>query len=160
MHPASFVREAYFAVTAFAFTNAAGATRFGRFRIRPEAGTEYLSDADAKARSPEFLFDELVPRLAQGPVRLGVFVQLAEAGDDPTNASIAWPDSRPEVAFGTITLAERVDDQAPERRKIIFDPDPRIDGIASSGDPLTSTRADVYLMSGRRRRATLGDGKR
>jgi catalase len=85
---------------------------------------------------------------------------MAEPGDDVTDASIPWPDSRPEIAFGTITLTGRVDDQAPERRKIIFDPDPRIDGIASSGDPLTETRADVYLMSGRRRRAVLGDDKR
>ncbi len=34
----------------------------------------------------------------------------------------------------------RVDDQVPERRKIIFDPVPRIDGIDSSGDPLTAVR--------------------
>jgi hypothetical protein len=27
---------------------------------------------------------------------------------------------------------------APERRKIIFDPLPRVDGIASAGDPLTA----------------------
>jgi len=44
-----------------------------------------------------------------------------------------------------------VDDQMPDRRKIIFDPLPRIDGIDSSGDPLTDVRADIYLLSGRRR---------
>ena len=42
--PTSFAREAFFAVTAFKFTNADGVSRHGRFRIRPEAGTEYLSD--------------------------------------------------------------------------------------------------------------------
>jgi catalase len=52
-----------------------------------------------------------------------------------------------------ITLTARVDDQDPERRKIIFDPLPRVYGIDSSGDPLTAIRSDVYLMSGRRRRA-------
>ena len=41
----------------------------------------------------------------------------------------------------------------PERRKIIFDPLPRVDGIDSAGDPLTDVRADLYLLSGRRRRA-------
>jgi catalase len=46
-----------------------------------------------------------------------------------------------------------VDDQAPERRKIIFDPLPRVDSIDPSGDPLTQVRADLYLLSGRRRRA-------
>jgi catalase len=158
--PTSFTREAFFAVTSFKFTSADGVSRHGRFRIRPEAGTEYLSDAAAAAKSANFLFDELAPRLAGGPVRLGVFVQMAEPGDDVANASVPWPDSRTEVPFGTITLTARVDDQVPERRNIIFDPVPRVDGIDSSGDPLTEVRADLYLLSGRRRRAAGGGGKR
>jgi len=157
--PTSFAREAYFAVTSFAFTNAEGVTRHGRFRLRPPAGTAHLADADAAKRSESFLFDELGARLAKEPVTLGVFVQLAAPEDDPTDASVPWPESRTEVPFGTITLTARVSDQEPERRKIIFDPDPRVDGIASSGDPLTAARSDVYLMSGRRRRAAAGDGK-
>lgn len=158
--PTSFAREAFFAVTSFKFSNATGVSRHGRFRIRPEAGTEYLSDAAAAAKPANFLFDEIGPRLAQGPIKLGVFVQLAEAGDDVTDASVAWPESRPEISFGTLTLTARVNDQEPELRKIIFDPVPRIEGIESSGDPLTEVRADLYLLSGRRRRAALGDGRR
>src|SRR5262245_324957 len=158
--PTSFAREAFFAVTAFTFTNADGVRRHGRFRIRPEAGTAYLSDADAAAQSADFLFDELSQRLAQAPVKLGVFVQMAESGDDVADASVPWPDSRPEIPFGTITLTARVDDQVPERRKIIFDPDPRVDDIESAGDPLTLARSDIYLFSGRRRRAVFGDGRR
>ena len=48
--PTSFAREAFFAVTAFKFTNAQGTSCHGRFRIRPEAGTEYLSPDAAAAR--------------------------------------------------------------------------------------------------------------
>ena len=151
--PTSFAREAFFAVTSFQFTNAAGTSRHGRFRIRPEQGTEYLSDKEAAGKSANFLFEEIGPRLAKGPIRLGVFVQMAGEGDDPTNASVAWPDDRPEVPFGAITLTQRVDDQAPERRKIIFDPIPRVDGVDSSGDPLTEVRSAIYLLSGRRRRS-------
>jgi len=158
--PTSFAREAFFAVTSFKFTNAQGVSRHGRFRIRPEAGAEYLSDADAAAKSATFLFDELGPRLVKEPVRLGVFVQMAEPGDNVTDASVTWPDNRAEIAFGTVTVTARVDDQVSERRKIIFDPVPRIDGIDSSGDPLTEVRSDVYLLSGRRRREALGDGGR
>jgi catalase len=151
--PTSFAREAFFAVTAFRFTNAEGVSRNGRFRIRPEAGTEYLTNEEATRQSANFLFDEIGPRLAQGPVRLVVFVQMAERGDDVADASVTWPDSRPEIPFGTLTLTSRVDDQEPERRKIIFDPVPRVAGIDPSGDPLTEVRADIYLLSGRRRRA-------
>jgi len=144
-------------VTSFKFTNAEGRSRHGRFRIRPEAGTEYLSDEVAATKSQNFLFDEISQRLSKEPVRLGVFVQMAEPGDDVADASTTWPDSRKEIPFGTISLTARIDDQAPEQRKIIFDPLPRVDGIDSSGDPLTEVRADIYLLSGRRRRAASGD---
>jgi len=158
--PTSFAREAFFAVTSFKFTNANGASRHGRFRIRPEGGTEYLSDEQAAAKSADFLFDEIGQRLARQPIKLGVFVQLAGDGDDVTDSSVPWPEGRTEIPFGTITLTTRVDDQAQDRRKIIFDPLPRVDGIDSSGDPLTQVRADIYLLSGRRRRAAVGDGRR
>jgi len=151
--PISFAREAFFAVTSFRFTNAQGVSRHGRFRIRPEKGTEYLSNEQAAAKSANFLFDEIGPRLARGPERLGVFVQLAGDGDDVTDSSVAWPEDRTEIPFGTITLTVRVDDAELERRKIIFDPIPRVDGIEPSGDPLTEVRSELYLLSGRRRRA-------
>jgi catalase len=156
--PTSFAREAFFAVTSFKFTNASGVSRHGRFRIRPEAGTEYLSNEEAAAKSENFLFEEIGQRLAKGPVKLSVFVQMAESGDDAADASVPWPASRKEIPFGAITLTARVDDQAQERRKIIFDPLPRVDGIDSSGDPLTAVRSDIYLLSGRRRRAASGEG--
>src|SRR5439155_8018304 len=107
----------------------------------------------AAAKSPNFLFDEIGPRLAAQPVKLGIFVQMAEPGDDIADASTSWPANRTDLPFGTITLTARVDDQEPERRKIIFDPLPRVAGIDSSGDPLTQVRADLYLLSGGRRRA-------
>jgi catalase len=80
-------------------------------------------------------------------------VQVAAEGDDVADASTPWPAGREEVPFGTITLTARVDDQEPGRRKIIFDPVPRVDGIDPSGDPLTPIRSDIYLLSGRERRA-------
>src|SRR5215469_15810804 len=92
--PTSFAREAFFAVTSFQFTNADGVRRHGRFRIRPEAGTQYLSNEDAAAKSNNFLFDEIGQRLAKEQVKLGVFVQMAEAGDDVADASVTWPDNR------------------------------------------------------------------
>jgi catalase len=158
--PTSFAREAFFAVTSFKFTNADGVSRHGRFRVRPEAGTEYLPDQESAAEPGNFLFDEMGQRLLKGPVNLGVFVQMAEPGDDVTDASMPWPNSRKEIPFGTITLTACVDDEQPELRKIIFDPLPRVEGIESSGDPLTQVRADIYLLSGRRRRAALGDERR
>jgi catalase len=154
--PTSFAREAFFAVTSFKFINSSGVGKHGRFRIRPEEGTEYLSNEQASAKSANFLFDEINQRLARGPIRLGVFVQLAGDGDDVTDSSVPWPDTRPEVKFGTVTLTTRADDMESEKRKIIFDPIPRVDGIDTSGDPLSEVRSEIYLLSGRRRRAAAG----
>ena len=50
----SFARESYFGVTAFRFTSEKGVSRFGRFKIRPEAGTEYLSSEEAAKKSAKF----------------------------------------------------------------------------------------------------------
>src|ERR1700676_1160164 len=49
--PTSFVRDAFFAVTSFKFVNSSGDSRHGRFCIRPDEGTEYLSDEQAAAKS-------------------------------------------------------------------------------------------------------------
>ena len=73
-----------------------------------------------------------------------------------TDSSVPWPESRTEVSFGTITLTDRVDDTVPERRKIIFDPIARVDGIDTSRDPLSEVRSEIYLLSGRRRRGAGG----
>jgi catalase len=67
-------------VSAFKFTNADGASRYGRYRVPPAAGNEYLSETEAAARSPNFLFDEIKERVARAPVRFRVAVQLADEG--------------------------------------------------------------------------------
>jgi catalase len=151
--PTSFARESFFAVSAFKFISADGASRFGRYRILPLAGTDYLDAAGAAAQTPNFLFDEIKERIAKEPVRFRIAVQLAEAGDITDDATIRWPQDRPQLTFGEITLKEIAPDNAGEQQVLIFDPIPRVDGIEASADPLFEPRANVYLMAGRRRRA-------
>ena len=151
--PKSFALQAFFAITAFKFTNAAGHNQCGRFRIHPEAGVDVLTPQEAAKKPTDFLAAEFSERLARGPVKFQVLVQLSEATDDVTDSTKVWPESRKLFPFGTLTIQTRVDELAPERRKIIFDPVPRVDGIDSAGDPLTEVRSELYLLSGRRRRA-------
>lgn len=151
--PTSFARESYFSVSAFKFTNAENVSRFGRYRILPEAGNEYLDEAGAAAQSANFLFDEIGARISQGPIKFHIVVQLSEDGDTVDNATVRWPESRPLLTLGEVSLTARVADDDREKRRLIFDPIPRVDGIESSGDPLLQPRADIYLLSGRRRRA-------
>ena len=150
--PTSFARESFFAVSAFKFTNAEHVSRFGRYRILPLAGNEYLDDAAAAAMGGNFLIEEIQQRAAKGPVRFRIVVQLAQAGDVTDDATIRWPETRPQIAFGEIALTTVAPDNAAEQQRIIFDPIPRVDGIEPSADPLFEPRANVYLLSGRRRR--------
>ena len=151
--PSSFARESYFAVSSFKFTNDEGLSCYGRFQIHPEQGNEYLDAASVAGKGENFLFEEIEQRLAKGPARLKIQVEIAHAKDDVNNASMTWPADRLKIEFGTLELTERVPDDDPEARKIICDPIPRVEGIDPSADPLIELRAAIYLISGRRRRA-------
>ena len=151
--PVSFARESFLGVNAFKFVNRRGEIRYGRFRIRPALGSEYLDAAAAAAQPSDFLFDELRQRVAKSPVRFELAVQLAESSDIVDDATAQWPEDREQMNFGTIALEKVLPDSESEQRHIIFDPIPRVDGIDASADPLFEARANIYLMSGRRRRA-------
>jgi catalase len=150
--PSSFARESYFGVTAMRFTNKDGVSRFGRYRITPDAGNEHLDDAAAKTKDANYLHDELTDRIAKGPINFQIFVQVANDNDVVDDATAHWPEERPLINLGKIVLTNPVSDNAREQKRIIFDPIPRVDGIEPSNDPLLELRAAIYLLSGRRRR--------
>jgi catalase len=151
--PVSFATETYFGVTAMRFINKDGASRYGRYQVIPEAGNHHLDDAATKAKSPNYLFDEIAERVAKGPVKFKILVQVAKEGDVVDDATIHWPEDREFVELGTLALTAPVANDADEQQHIIFDPIPRVDGIEPSDDPLLELRAAIYLISGRRRRS-------
>ena len=134
------------------FTNSEGVSRFGRYRINPNSGVEFLDDDATKALDPNFLFTELTNRIAQGPIGFQVAAQIAQPGDVVDDATNHWPEDRPQIELGKILLTALVPENASEQKKIIFDPIPRVEGIDPSDDPLLELRAAIYLISGRRRR--------
>lgn len=151
--PTSLARDTYFAVTAYEFTNSDGQAKFGRYRIVPELGNDYLSAEQAAALAANYHYDELAERVAKAPVRFRILVQLAAAGDTVDDATVQWPERREQLEFGTLELNEVIPDSLAQQKQIIFDPIPRVDGIEASADPLLELRAAIYLISGRRRRA-------
>ena len=150
--PSSFARESYFGVTSMRFTNKDGVSRYGRYRILPDAGSEHLDDAIVKSKDANYLFDELTERITRGPISFQILVQVANDDDIVDDATVHWPEERPLINLGRIVLTDPVQDDAREQKKIIFDPIPRVDGIEPSDDPLLELRAAIYLLSGRRRR--------
>ena len=149
----SFFQESFYALNAYRFTNAAGISRFGRFRIQPEREGRRLDAAEAAQQSPDFLFDEVREALGKGPAKMRIAVQIAGEGDATDDATAHWPEDRQQIEFGTVEMTSVLSNNDAEQQHIIFDPIPRVDGIDKSADPLLEPRAAVYLASGRRRRS-------
>ena len=150
--PVSFANESYFGLTAMKFISTGGAARFGRYIIIPDAGLKHLDEAAVKAKSKDFLYEELPQHIANTPISFQLYVQLANDGDVVNDVTVHWPEDRPKVNLGKITLTNLVGDNDGEQKHIIFDPIPRIQGIEPSDDPLLELRAALYLISGKRRR--------
>ncbi len=131
--PTSFVKESFYSVSAYKFTNGAGVSKFGRYRVVPQDGNEYLDPSAAAKKSPNFLFDDIKDRIARGTVKMRIVVQVASEGDVVDDSTIHWPNERPLMEFGTIELNGLVPEGDDAQRQIIFDPIPRVDGIEPSG---------------------------
>jgi catalase len=151
--PSSLARDTYYGVTAFRFINAQSESKYGRYRIVPEAGNDYLSEDAVAKFGADYHYEELGSRVKQGPIRFKVLVQVAAPGDVADDATVHWPEDRQIVELGTIELTGVLEDSIEQQKHIIFDPIPRVDGIEPSADPLLELRAAIYLLSGRERRA-------
>jgi catalase len=151
--PSSFGTEKFFGVNAFKAISADGKETFIRYRIKPVAGESHLSDEEAKSKDPAYLHNEIQARVIDGPVSFTLNAQIAEEGDVTDDATVIWPDERKVVELGTIKIEKVEDENDEKQRTIIFDPVPRVEGLAPSDDPLLDMRASIYLQSGKIRRA-------
>lgn len=150
--PASFATEPYFGVNAFLFTNSKGQARYGRYQFRPEVGSKFLTADEATGKSPNFLIDELGERLAKGPVRFRLVVQLAAEGDPVNDATAVWPNDRPVVELGVLSVTRKVVNNDAAQRALAYDPLRLVNGIEASDNPLLELRRSVYAVSRRRRK--------
>jgi len=145
--PSSFATEAFYSNNALIFINSRQERRAGRYQIIPMDGSQYLSEADAKAASPDFLSEEFRRRLPDSPVRFRLLLQLAGPGDETDDGSLVWPDDRKKVELGIITISSVAPDSAAAERDLAFDPTRLTDGIELSDDPLPLLRSRVYAYS-------------
>ena len=149
--PVSFATESYFGVNAFKFTNAKGETQYGRYRITPVKGTEFLSAEDTKKVAPNYLIDELPQRLSKASAKFDIAVQLADKGDVVNDPTVVWPESRKVVKLGTLTLNNVDANGAKFEKSAMFNPLVLTDGIAASDDPILLARPAAYAVSYGRR---------
>ena len=104
--PASFAGTTYWGVHAFPATNSKGETRFIKFKVAPVGGDVTLTEDEARAKSADFLHDDLENRIAAGDVRFNVMALLDRPGDPVMDVTIRWPDEdrREAVRLGTIVI--------------------------------------------------------
>jgi catalase len=151
--PSSFGTLAFFSNDAFIFVNSRGVKQAGRYKFIPVAGLHNLSEADAAAKSPNFLAEELKTRLKSGPIKFRMIVQLPNAGDPTNDPSVVWPEDRKTIDLGMISITSVAPDSDAKQKALVFFPTNLTDGIELSDDPFPALRTSVYALSFARRQS-------
>jgi catalase len=119
--------------------------------FEPLAGLQSLTADQVANAAPNYLMDELPVRIAKGAVRYRISAQLASK-DDPINDGTAiWPNDRPQIELGILSLNAVSPDSAAAEKTLAFNPLILVDGIAPSADPVLLSRPVAYAVSVGRR---------
>lgn len=150
--PGSFAGTTYWGVHAFPATNAKGETRFIKFKLAPVGSDITLSEDEARAKSADFLHEELAQRIPGGDVRFNVMALLDRPGDPTMDVTSRWldEDNREEVRLGTIVITSLEANEACDGS--IFNPANLADGIGHPPDEIFAARRAAYTISLAKRR--------
>jgi catalase len=150
--PASFAGTTYWGVHAFPATNSKSETRFIKFKVAPVGGDVTLTEAEAKAKSADFLDDDLEKRIAARDVRFSVMALLDRPGDPTMDVTLRWPDedNREAIRLGTIVITGIEPNDACDAS--IFNPATLSEGIGHPPDEIFAARRAAYAISLAKRR--------
>jgi catalase len=144
--PASYGTVAYHGLHAFRWVAADGSARFVRYHLLPAAGENFLPPDVAKAKSADFLIDELGDRLASQPVRFDYQIQIAAHADSTVDPSKPWQSTQT-VTVGSIEITGVETEREHGGDIVVFDPMRVTDGIEPSDDPVLRFRTLAYSAS-------------
>ena len=146
--PKSYAEATYYPIHAYRWTTADGAESWVRYTFRPQAAkADRLAE---KFSGRDRLRDEIAARLAAGPVRYTLEVQVAGNGDDPHDPMSVWRSAETFDA-GTVTVTAVAEDPEAGGGVVVFDPTRIVDGIELSDDPILRYRPGAYSESVERR---------
>ena len=143
----SWADQPYNSLNAFRFIDADGAGHLVRWSMQPTLPPTPVPQAELAARRPDFLEQDLLARLADGPVAWQLVVTFAAPGDPSDDATKAWPPDRERVDVGTLTVRQAEAEADGPCRDFNFDPTILPVGIAVSDDPLLPARSAAYAKS-------------
>lgn len=144
--PASYATVEFHGLHAFRWIDSGGGDRFVRYHLTPAAGESFLSGPAGRAKARDFLTEELNSRLASGPVRFYLGVQIAGSGDSIVDPSAPWA-SGAITTVGTLDITGRDTERERGDDIVVFDPMRVTDGIEPSDDPVLRFRSHVYSAS-------------
>jgi catalase len=149
--PSGFADATYNSLDAFRFVNAAGVATPVRWSMAASEPFTPATPEQAKSEDKNYLFDDMIARLARGPLQWHLIVTPAQPSDAIDDPTIPWPAERERVDVGTLTL-DHAEAEAPGNcRDINFDPLVLPWGMEPSRDPVLSARSAAYSESFRRR---------
>jgi catalase len=144
--PASYATVGYHALHAFEWVDQENASRFVRYHWIPQAGEHYLTIRDARSKAADFLTDELITRLADGPIRFDLQVQIAGPDDSTVDPSAPWASTQM-ATVGTLEITGLDTEREHDGDIVVFDPMRVTDGIKPSQDPVLHFRSYAYSVS-------------
>ncbi len=145
-----FADDSYNSIDGFIFVGADGTRRLVRWSMQAEEPFASLTHEELASRTPNYLFDDLLARVAHGPVKWRMIVTVANPGD-PNRAAEVWPDDRQQVDVGELTIVHVESERAGNCQDLNFDPLVLPPGVEASDDPIPLARSAVYAASFRRR---------
>jgi catalase len=148
---ASYASIPYYGIHAFKWIDADGGERYVRYTLLPEVPEKRLAPWKARRRARDYLQAELKERLARGPIRFTLEVQIATPGDPVDDPSAAWPKGRRRVRVGTFEITGAETERETGGDVLVFDPTRVTDGIELSDDPVLKFRRGAYSESVARR---------
>ena len=152
-HPVSsgFENSSFNSLNAFQFVNAQGVVTPVRWTMLSAQPFEPISPAQTGKAGTNYLFDQLIAAIHDGPLRWHLMVTVGQPGDPTSDATVPWPPDRQQVDMGMLTIDHIESEDTSPARDINFDPLVLPNGIAASDDPLLSARSAAYAESFNRR---------
>lgn len=144
--PHSFATGVYHSIHAFYFEKGS-ARQAVKYVFEPDAGDEKMPLKEMKDVPFGYYEDELVQRMAAGPVHFKLYAIVGESEDPTDDPTREWPRERERVYLGRLQI-ESPDERA---QQALYDPTVMTAGIACSEDPILQFRRSAYRYSHEKR---------
>jgi catalase len=142
-----FENSTFNGLNAFRVVDAAGASvpvRWSTVPVQPLAADGEVPSAQG---DKNYLFDDLIARIAQHPPQWRLIVTIGQAGDPTNDATLPWPAGRRQIDAGTVTIDHATSEDGGPCTAVNYDPLVLPSGIEPSDDPLLSARSAAYARS-------------